>query len=79
MKDSLHLGFWVANIIVTNGIGNSIISQCKQISTQQEAMDGDPYVERPPFSPCRWIFPWFILSQLNSRERNSKSQVRKCH
>lgn len=79
MKDSLHLGFWVANIIVNNGIGNSIITQCKQISTQQETIDGDPYVETPPFSPCRWIVPWFILSQLNSRERNSKSQMRKCH
>lgn len=62
MKDSLRLGFWVANIIVNNGIGNSIISQCRQISTQQEAIDGGPYVEAPPFSLSRWIFPRLILS-----------------
>lgn len=44
MKDSLRLGFWVANIIVNNGIGDSILSKYRQVSTQQEAIDEGPCV-----------------------------------
>lgn len=49
-----------------------LVSQHKQISTQQEAIDGDPYVKILPFFLLRWIFQGLFLSQLSSRERKAR-------